>query len=78
MVEKARSCKNLVTGWSFFAIDLEAALDHANDFARFIQCGMISQYNLCQDEIIGIRNLTHINRKRIRMEGFIVSDHLDK
>ena len=55
---------------------LEAALDHANNFARFIQCGMISQYNLNKEETLGIRNLTHINRKRIRMEGFIVSDHL--
>ena len=27
---------------------------------------------------MGIRNLTHINRKRIRMEGFIVGDHWDR
>ena len=57
---------------------LEAALDHANNFARFIQCGMISQYNLSREETMGIRNLTHINRKRIRMEGFIVGDHWDR
>ena len=57
---------------------LEAALDHANNFARFIQCGMISQYNLSREETTGIRNLTHINRKRIRMEGFIVGDHWDR
>ena len=57
---------------------LEAALDHANDYARFIQCGMISQYNLKREETPGIRNLTHINRKRIRMEGFIVSDHTNR
>ena len=57
---------------------LEAALDHANNFARFIQCGMISQYNLSRKETTGIRNLTHINRKRIRMEGFIVGDHWDR
>ncbi|MEK9672371.1 MAG: NADP-dependent oxidoreductase [Rhodospirillaceae bacterium] len=54
---------------------LEAALDHANDRARIIICGLISQYNQPRDEIQGIRNLTHINRKRLRMEGFIVSDH---
>ena len=59
-------------------IMLEAALDHANNFARFIQCGMISQYNLSRGEMSGIRNLTHINRKRIRMEGFIVSDYDDQ
>jgi len=57
---------------------LEAALDHANNFARFIQCGMISQYNLERDQMQGIRNLTHINRKRIRMEGFIVGDHAER
>jgi len=57
---------------------LEAALDHANPFARFIECGMISQYNLSREETPGIRNLTHINRKRIRMQGFIVSDHADR
>jgi len=57
---------------------LEAALDHANSFARFIQCGMISQYNLSRDQTPGIRNLTHINRKRIRMEGFIIGDHADR
>ena len=59
-------------------IILEAALDHANNFARFIQCGLISQYNLSREETTGVRNLTHINRKRIRMEGFIVSDHSDR
>ncbi|MDD9876333.1 MAG: NADP-dependent oxidoreductase [Magnetovibrio sp.] len=57
---------------------LEAALDHANPFARFVECGMISQYNLSRDETPGIRNLTHINRKRITMQGFIVSDHADR
>ena len=59
-------------------ITLEAALDQANDFSRFIQCGMISQYNLSWEETPGVRNLTHINRKRIRMQGFIVSDHAEQ
>jgi len=57
---------------------LEAVLDHANVRARVIVCGMISQYNLNRDEMTGVRNLSHINRKRIRMEGFIVSDHKDR
>ena len=57
---------------------LEAALDHANTKARVTACGMISQYNLTREETPGVRNLTHIVRKRIRMEGFIVSDHAAK
>ncbi len=57
---------------------LEAALDHANPFARFVQCGSISQYNLVGDDRYGVRNLTHLTRKRIRMQGFIVSDHAER
>jgi len=52
---------------------LEAALEQANAGARFVECGMISQYNLVQPE--GVRNLTHLTRKRITMQGFIISDH---
>ena len=57
---------------------LEAALDAANRFARFVECGMISQYNLTREETTGIRNMTHVVRKAIRMQGFIVSDHADR
>ncbi|OLL22247.1 2-alkenal reductase (NADP(+)-dependent) [Neolecta irregularis DAH-3] len=55
---------------------LEAALSMANDHARFIECGMISQYN--SSGLPGPRNLTLIVTKRIRMEGFIISDHKHK
>jgi NADPH-dependent curcumin reductase CurA len=54
---------------------LEAALEHANDHARFIQCGAISQYNLKGDERYGVKNLEHLHRKRITMRGFIITDH---
>tara|TARA_R110000772_G_scaffold73216_3_gene159676 strand:- start:108251 stop:109279 length:1029 start_codon:yes stop_codon:yes gene_type:complete len=57
---------------------LEAALDAANRFARFVECGMISQYNLTREETTGIRNMTHVVRKAIRMQGFIVSDHAER
>lgn len=56
---------------------LAAALEQANPFARFVQCGSISQYNAVGDARYGVRNLTHLTRKRIRMQGFIVSDHAD-
>ena len=54
---------------------LDAALEVANPFARFVECGMISQYNLVERD--GVQNLVYLTRKRIRMQGFIVSDHSD-
>jgi NADPH-dependent curcumin reductase CurA len=52
---------------------LEAALDAAAPYARFIECGMISQYN--EPDAHGIRNLMLIVAKRLKLQGFIVSDH---
>ena len=54
---------------------LEAALDAANLRARIIACGMVSQYNLPRSQTTGVRNLPHVNRKRIRMQGMGVGDH---
>lgn len=51
---------------------LEAALDAAAPFARFIECGMISQYN--EPDARGVRNLQTIVWKRLKLQGFIVSD----
>jgi NADPH-dependent curcumin reductase CurA len=51
---------------------LEAALDAAAPYARFIECGMISQYN--EPDAHGIRNLMLIVAKRLKLQGFIVSD----
>jgi len=51
---------------------LEAALDAAAPYARFIECGMISQYN--QPDAHGIRNLMLIVAKRLKIQGFNVSD----
>lgn len=53
---------------------LEAVLDVANDFARIAACGMISQYNRTDDPE-GIHNLFQVIGKRIKLGGFIVSDH---
>ena len=53
---------------------LEAALEAAKPFARFAMCGMISQYN-ATDPVKGPSNIMYVVGKRIRMEGFIVSDH---
>jgi NADPH-dependent curcumin reductase CurA len=54
---------------------LDAVLAVANDFARIAVCGMISQYNR-PDNPEPIYGLALLISKRIRMEGFIVSDNL--
>ena len=56
---------------------LHAAIALANDFARFAICGMISQYNLAGDAPMSPRNLLLMMGKRIRMQGYIATDHLD-
>ncbi|CAF3454176.1 unnamed protein product [Rotaria socialis] len=53
---------------------LEAALGAAANHARFVECGMISQYN--KPDAHGIRNLILIVAKRLKLQGFIVSDKL--
>ncbi|XP_039167182.1 2-alkenal reductase (NADP(+)-dependent)-like [Eucalyptus grandis] len=52
---------------------LDAVLLSMKLHGRIAVCGMISQYNLEQPE--GIHNLTNFILKRIRMEGFVVSDY---
>jgi hypothetical protein len=54
---------------------LEAALDSLKDFGRISVCGMIGHYN---DPIPGPRNLTAIVQKRLKLQGFIVSDHMTR
>ena len=53
---------------------LEVALELARPFARFVECGMISQYN---DEAPrpGPRNLIYVVGKSLKIQGFIVSNH---
>ena len=55
---------------------LQAALALANPKARFAICGMISQYNVTDAPTVP-RNLTMLMTKSIRMEGYIVLDHMD-
>ena len=51
---------------------LDAVLLNMREHGRITVCGMISQYNLSQPE--GVTNLTSLIYKRIRMEGFNVTD----
>ena len=55
---------------------LEAAIDNMSDFGRIVLCGMIALYNLEKPKP-GPSNLFLAITKRIKLQGFIVSDNLD-
>ena len=55
---------------------LEAALLRMSDFGRIIACGMIEQYNATAPAP-GPNTLIATVFKRLRIQGFIVSDHFD-
>jgi NADPH-dependent curcumin reductase len=55
---------------------LDAVLARCNPFARIPLCGMISQYNAV--DRYGVQNLMAAVAMRIKLQGFIVSDHLPR
>lgn len=55
---------------------LEAALELARPFARFVECGMISAYNDTEPKP-GPRNIVYVVGKSIKMQGFIVTNYWD-
>jgi NADPH-dependent curcumin reductase CurA len=56
---------------------LETVLNHMADFGRIPVCGMISGYNQTVPEA-GPNNLFQVIVKRLKMQGFIVTDFLGK
>ncbi len=56
---------------------LEGALNALRPFGRVIACGAISRYNDERPEP-GPRNLAFVVTKRLRVQGFIVTDHGDR
>ncbi len=55
---------------------LDAVLMNINPFGRIVACGMISQYNLKEPE--GVKYLGQVVGKKLRIQGFIVSDHMNR
>ena len=58
---------------------LEAAIACANDFARVAACGAIAHYNdTAENPTPGPSNLFQIVKKRLSIQGFIVTDSIDR
>ena len=55
---------------------LDAALAHGNQGARFAICGMIDVYN--SGKATELRYLARLIGMRMRVQGFIVSDYMDR
>jgi hypothetical protein len=53
---------------------LDAALACMNPFGRIALCGLIAGYN---GEDIALRNVRALLVSRLKVQGFIVSDHMD-
>jgi NADPH-dependent curcumin reductase CurA len=53
---------------------LQAALSCMNAFGRVVACGMISRYNDARP-VPGPNNLATIVGQRLKIQGFIISDH---
>ncbi|KAH0529292.1 hypothetical protein TsFJ059_004059 [Trichoderma semiorbis] len=53
---------------------LNMCLARAKEHARFVMCGGISQYNSANPE--GPSNISRVISMRIKMQGFIVFDHI--
>lgn len=55
---------------------LEAAIGAMRNHGRIVACGSMSRYD--DAEPAAPRNLFQLVTKRLRMEGFVISDHLDR
>ncbi|MED7951681.1 NADP-dependent oxidoreductase [Kitasatospora sp. NPDC058201] len=56
---------------------LEAAIAALRDHGRIAWCGAVAQYNRLQSPPPAPRNLFDVVGKSLRLEGFLVRDHLD-
>jgi NADPH-dependent curcumin reductase CurA len=56
---------------------LEAAIGAMNLRGRIVACGAVSRYN-ATEALPGPRNMFMVVTKRLRLQGFIVTDHYDR
>jgi NADPH-dependent curcumin reductase CurA len=56
---------------------LEAAIGAANTYARIVACGSIARYNDAEPAP-GPRNMFMVVTKRLKLQGFIISDHFEQ
>jgi NADPH-dependent curcumin reductase CurA len=56
---------------------LEAAIGALRTYGRVVACGSIARYNDAEP-LPGPRNMFMVVTKRLRIEGFIISDHFDR
>jgi NADPH-dependent curcumin reductase CurA len=56
---------------------LEAAIGALRNFGRVVACGSIATYN-DTEAAPGPRNVFMVVTKRLRVQGFIISDHFDR
>lgn len=71
-----QACPDGIDGYfeNVGGITLDAVLLRANAFSRIAMCGMISGYN---GEPIPLQNPSLILINRMKVQGFIVSEHMD-
>ncbi len=55
---------------------MDAVLTRLNAFGRVPLCGLVSQYNAT--EPYTLKNVAALLWKRVKLQGFIVSDHMDR
>jgi NADPH-dependent curcumin reductase CurA len=56
---------------------LEAAIASLRNYGRVVACGSISRYNDAEPSP-GPRNMFMVVTKRLRLQGYIISDHFDR